>query len=101
MRRLVYLSAARDDLIDILRYVATESGSHEVARNFVSRLQEKCRGLARLPGTLGTARPELRPDLRSTPSHGYVIFFRYTADAIEIVNLLHASRDILTRFDEH
>ena len=42
-----------------------------------------------------------RPDLRSTPSHGYVIFFRYTADAIEIVNLLHASRDILTHFDEH
>lgn len=101
MQRLVYLTAARDDLIDILRYVATESGDPEVARNFVSRLQEKCRHLAGLPGTLGTARPELHPGLRSTPSHGYVIFFRYTADGVEIVNVLHASRDIQTLFDAH
>ena len=55
MRRLVYLTAARDDLINILRYVATGSGSPEVARSFVSRLQEKCRHLAGLPGTLRTA----------------------------------------------
>ena len=99
MRRLVYLTAARDDLIDILRYVATEGGNPEVARSFVGRLQERCRHLAELPGTLGTARPELHPDLRSTPSHGYVIFFRYTADAVEIVNVLHASRDIQTLFN--
>lgn len=100
MRRLVYLSAARDDLADILRYVAHESASPAVATQFVSKLRQRCERLASLPGTLGTARPELREDLRSAPCRGYVIFFRYSADRLEIVNVLHASRDIVAYFDE-
>jgi hypothetical protein len=30
----------------------------------------------------------------STPHRGYLVFFRYAADAVEIVNVLHASRDV-------
>lgn len=101
MRRLIYLNAAKDDLRDILRYISQESGNAVAARNFVTLLQDKCLHLASLPGTLGTSRPELREDLRSTRCRGYVIFFRYGADRLEIVNVLHASRDILTYFDEH
>ena len=52
-----------------------------------------------LPGTLGTARPELRPDIRSMPYGGYVIFFRYADGRLEIVNVLSASRDIGQNFD--
>jgi toxin ParE1/3/4 len=76
VRRLVYLSAARDDLGDILRYVTRQSASLATGNLFVSKLRQHCAHLASLPGTLGTARPELRDDLRSTPCHGYVIFFR-------------------------
>lgn len=60
----------------------------------------KCRQLASLPATLGTARPELRADIRSTSSQGYVIFFRYRADFLEVVDILHASRDVLRYFEE-
>jgi toxin ParE1/3/4 len=101
VRRLSYLFSADDDIRDILHYVAAESTSVDIALSFVSRLQDHCQLLADLPGTLGIARHELQPDLCSTAAHGYLIFFRYTKDAVQIVNVLHASRDILAYFNEH
>lgn len=71
-----------------------ESGSPETARRFVAQLRQQCEKLASLPGTLGRARPELYPDLRSSPFKGYVIFFRYVDDSLEIVNILEGHRDI-------
>lgn len=50
--------------------------------------------LAALAGTLGTPRPELLPDIRSIAHQGYVVFFRYLGDRIEIVNVLEGHRDI-------
>lgn len=52
-----------------------------------------------MPATLGTARRELRPDIRSTPCSGYVIFFRYCDDALEVLNVLHGRRDIVPYFE--
>lgn len=95
MRRLVYGTSARQDLGQILRYVARETRDRQIGAAFVAKLRAQCEKLAQLDGTLGTARPELRADMRSTPCQGYVIFFRYrNDDALEIVNILHSSRDI-------
>lgn len=94
MRRLVYLSAAKRDLLDILRYIAAESGSLGVARRFTTSLREQCTRLASLPGELGTPRPELRQDIRSFPRRNYVIFFRYAADRLEVVTIVEGHRDI-------
>ncbi len=94
MRRLIYLASARQDLIDILNYITRESGSVAVGRAFVAQLREKCITLATLPGTLGQARPELGANLRSMPYQNYVIFFRYAGDVIEVINVLHARRDV-------
>lgn len=94
MRRLVYLASARDDLRGILAYITRESGSVAVGRAFAARLTGKCASLATLPGTLGSARPELRPDIRSTGVGNYIIFFRYCDRAVEIVNILERHRDI-------
>lgn len=94
MRRLIYLASARADLGDILRFVTRESGDMVVGRRFVAALRHRCERLADLPGTLGEARPELRPDLRSIPHNAYVIFFRYQEDRVEIVNVLSGHRDI-------
>jgi toxin ParE1/3/4 len=100
VRELVYLTAARDDLSDILRHIAEESGSLAVAQAFVGKLMDHCERLAALPGPLGTARPELRPDIRSIPHQSYVIFFRYVGACLEIVNVLSANRDV-ARYFEH
>jgi toxin ParE1/3/4 len=102
MRQLHYTDAANRNLIEIAVYIATESSSREIAVAFTERLRAKCRQLASLPATLGKARPELRVDIRSSPYQGYVIFFRYRSDdVLEIVNILHGSRDIDGYFDKN
>ena len=45
-------------------------------------------------------RPELGVDIRSSPNKGYVIFFRYWADILEVLAVLHDSRDIIGYFEE-
>lgn len=99
MRGLSYSVDARADLRDISDFVSELSGSEDVAEAVVDGLIARCERLAGLPGMLGTARPALADGLRSTPHKGYVIFFRYVADALEIVNVLHGSRDVMRHFD--
>ncbi|PWR20079.1 type II toxin-antitoxin system RelE/ParE family toxin [Zavarzinia compransoris] len=94
MRRLVYRSAARDDLLAIFEFIAREAASTDQGRRVVDALRRKCARLAQLPGELGRPRPELRPDIRSFPFKGYVIFFRYRGDVLEVVNILHGNRDV-------
>jgi len=100
MRDLRYTTAALTDLADIAAYIADESGSREVAEAFVARLRRKCRDLAALPGTMGRARPELRPDIRSTAFRNYAIFFRYRDETLEIVAVLERHRDVEQAFGE-
>lgn len=98
MRSLRYTSDAIDDLGTITEYIAQESGNRAIAESFTGALLQKCSGLAQLPGTLGRARPELMPDIRSIPFKSYVIFFRYADEAVEIVNILEGHRDIAALF---
>lgn len=94
MRRLVYLSSARQDFRDILRYITLESRSRAIGRAFVDRIQAQCRNLASLPGTPRRIRPELLPDIRSFPYKSYIIFFRCEGETMEVVNVLEGHRDI-------
>lgn len=87
-------------MVSILEFVARESGSVELADGFVGRLRAQCARLADLPGTLGRARPELHPDIRSIPCEGYVIFFRYVGEDVEIVDVLEGHRDIDAFFED-
>ncbi len=98
MRQLVYLASARRDLADILEYITRTSGSLTTGQRFVDVHRQQCRKLAVLPGTLGRARPELRPDIRSFVIKNYVIFFRYEGSTVEIVDILEGHRDIITYF---
>ncbi len=100
MRRLKYGSAVPDDFADISEYIATESGSRPQAEKFIRQLKARCATLAGLPGTLGRSRDELDPGLRSVAFKSYVIFFRYTENAMEIVTIVHGMRDIDTLFDD-
>lgn len=99
MRRLVYRASAQRDIEQITIYVTRETGDQALGRDFIARLRARCGKLRSLSATLGTARPELGDGVRSTPANGYVIFFRYTENAIEIINILHGSRDVTAHFD--
>jgi toxin ParE1/3/4 len=98
VRRATFLAAVQADFVRILTAIARGSGSVAVAQRFVRELRAYCHRLAALPGTLGRARPEVRPDLRSVPYKNYVIFFRYVEGRFEVVNILEGQRDILAYF---
>ncbi|MES0028990.1 type II toxin-antitoxin system RelE/ParE family toxin [Mesorhizobium sp. M0040] len=94
MPRLRMLPSVQADLVNILEYITRESGSLLVGGRFADALRQKCRDLASLPATIGRARPELRPDVRSFAFRGYVIFFRYNGDFFEVANIVEGHRDI-------
>lgn len=100
MRHLIYTDQAEADLQQIADYVEQETLDEDAAIAFVDRIQDKCAYLAGLPGTLGTSRPDLREDMRSTPFQGYVIFFRYRNELFEVVNVLHGSKDLIAYFGD-
>lgn len=102
MRRATFLASVRGDFLAILTYIAEASGSVSAGEAFVQKLRAKCHELAALEATIGRARPELRADIRSFPYRGYVIFFRYSGERFEVVNVLEGHRDIETYFgDDH
>lgn len=91
MNRYRLSQRAEQDLEDIWVYVAQ---SNEVAADIqIAKLLDKLPMLAKFP-TIGTQRDELFAGLRSFPVKPYVIFYSYTRDFIEIVRILHQSRDI-------
>ena len=47
---------------------------------------------------LGTARADLAQDVRSTPFKGYILYFRYDAETLEILGVLDARRDAMAHF---
>lgn len=101
MRRLRLLDSARADIAEIYGYIEQRSADTAIAERFARQLNDQCRRLASLPGTLGRARTELRHDLRSAPFRGYVIFFRYIDDIFEVVRILQGHRDIAALFAEY
>ncbi len=100
MSQLRYLAQAKDDLINIKKYIARESGSQSTAIQYTEKIREQCRKLADLPGKIGRLRPELMENLRSFPYGNYVIFFMYNDDSLEIVTIIEGHRDIESRFEE-
>lgn len=94
MPRLRWLPEARRDLLDIIDGILRGGGSKAVALRFTDQLRQRCNTLAALPGTMGRARPELGPGLRSVAHGEYVVFFRYFGDKFEVVGIVHGRRDI-------
>ena len=95
MARVLTLPKAEEDLIDIWLYIAEDAPQN--ADNFLEKLNEKARKLADFPD-MGVSRPELADKLRSFPVDRYVLFYRGVSDGIELVRVLHASKDIHLQF---
>ncbi|MEP0924824.1 type II toxin-antitoxin system RelE/ParE family toxin [Leptolyngbya sp. ST-U4] len=79
------------DLLDIWDYIADDSLDR--ADEFLDRIEGKLETLALNPG-MGRRREELLPGLRSFPIANYVVFYREIKDGIDVIRVLHGSRDI-------
>jgi len=87
---------AEEDLLTIWSYRAESSPASATAlmRNF----HQQFLLLAEYP-QLGQARPDIRPGLRSFPLKRYLIFYHQTPDGVEVVRVVHGSRDLGTLFE--
>ena len=79
------------DLIEIWETIADDSPSN--ATRFLELVEDKLDGLARQPA-MGRARDELSDQVRSFPIGRYVAYYVPLADGIDLVRMLHGSRDI-------
>jgi toxin ParE1/3/4 len=89
---------ADSDLDDIWYYVASGSGSTEVADRFIDSLTDRFFLLATHPN-LGRARDaDLRPGLRTFPVGEYVIIYSVQDENVLILRVLRGSRDLRDLF---
>jgi toxin ParE1/3/4 len=94
MKKRVYRAdQATEDLVGIWTYVALDDV--RAADGLIDRIGARSERLARFPKS-GRARDELLPELRSVAVGAYVIFYREVDDGIEILRVLHGSRDVDT-----
>ncbi|GAB4159135.1 MAG: type II toxin-antitoxin system RelE/ParE family toxin [Cyanobacteria bacterium J069] len=91
MNRYRLSRQAEQDLEDIWVYIAERNPV--AADLLLAKIFDRLPMLAQFP-EMGRARDELLPSLRSFPVKPYIVFYRSTEKGLEIVRILHQSRDI-------
>ncbi len=93
MARIVRRPRARQDLVEIWRYIADESGEPRGDR-YLRRLNDVISYLAQQP-SMGRKRPEIPEEgIRSFPAESHVLFYIALEDGIELVRVIHGSQDL-------
>ncbi|GJL54767.1 MAG: plasmid stabilization protein [Nitrospirales bacterium] len=95
MPKIVRRPLALQDLDDIWDYIAQDNP--QAADHFIDTVEEKCRLLAEFP-KLGTTCDSLFPALRFFVIGKYLLFYLPLEAGIEVVRVLHGSRDLESLF---
>jgi toxin ParE1/3/4 len=95
MPAIIKRPKAKTDLAEIWDYIADDSEMR--ADGFIQRIDKTLLTIAQTP-SIGRSRKELAESLRSLPLGRYVIFYCIITGGIEIVRVLHSSRDINANF---
>jgi toxin ParE1/3/4 len=91
MASVVLRPKALADLTEIWVYIA--QGSERQADALIDRLDQTFGELSRHP-RMGRQRPELLANLRSFPVGRYIVFYLPCPRAIDVIRVLHGSRDL-------
>jgi toxin ParE1/3/4 len=97
MNKLEVAPSAYQDLQAIWDFVAARD--EVAARRLVQSITDKFNFLLSFPDS-GRLRHELLVDMRSFPVGRYVVFYQASAEGIEILRVLHGSRDVPGVFDD-
>lgn len=89
--QLVIAPAAKNDLKDIYQYGLRQWGQAQ-SESYLSTIKNQFWLLIQQP-LMGTERPELLPDARSLPIESHTLFYRVTANRVEIIRVLHGRQD--------
>jgi toxin ParE1/3/4 len=87
--------SSQKDYESIWDYIARDDPA--AADNLLRTFDDKLDLLSQFQH-VGTARPELRPRLRSFPVGNYLLFYRPLRNGIELVRVLHGARDLKRAF---
>jgi len=98
MAQILFTPLATEDLQQIWGFWAERAGS-EIANKFLVEIRQKCLMLAEFPES-GRTRHDFIVNLRSFPFNNYIIFYLPLEDGIEVLRIIHGSRDIQQVFDE-
>lgn len=95
MPRVTKTRLAEQDLDDIWFHIALDNP--DAADRVLDAIGERCALLAQHK-KMGSARPEIAPELRSSPAGRYVLYYRPDTEGIELVRVLDGARDVNTLF---
>lgn len=98
MAQILFTPLATEDLREIWVYLA-EKANNQTANKFLSEVRKKCEIVAEFP-EIGRVRHEFLVNLRSFPFKNYILFYMPLDDGIEVLRIVHSSRDIKQVFDE-
>ena len=84
---------AKAELDEIWSYIATESGSLEIADSAIEAITDTFLQLSKHPH-LGRQRDDIRLGLRSLPVGSYVIVYRLQGDNVRILHVVHGRRNL-------
>ncbi len=92
MTRFVLTPAARADLAEISDYISKDNP--DAANRVLDELRAAMRKLAEMP-EIGHFRRDLASEpLRFWPVYSYLIIYRPEARPLQVVRVLHGSRDV-------
>jgi toxin ParE1/3/4 len=92
---VVRTKLADEDLLDIWFYVGADDMG--AADRLLDQIDIRCDSLGPYPQK-GLQRDALMPGMRSILEGNYVIFYRVNGDRVEILRILHGSRDFPSIF---
>ena len=92
MAVVVYARQARADLRSIAEYIGQESGSREIAKRFLDTVNRRCQAYAAQPQS-AELRPELGQGIRCFAVRSYIVFYQNRGDGINVLRVIHGSRD--------
>jgi toxin ParE1/3/4 len=92
MKRLRVSLYAERDLDSIWRYIATDTGSIDVADRVIDSIVRHFSLLAKQPKA-GRSREDIDSGVRSFPSGNYLIYYRESRSHLVISRILYGKRD--------
>lgn len=95
--KLEFSARAIADLEEIWLHVSADS--EEKADKLLKQITEKCSKLLGFP-KIGKERNDLFVGLRSFPAGKFIIFYQEIDFGVEIVRIIHSSRNIQQVFEE-
>ena len=95
MTMVVKSKKAKSDLLSIWAFIAEDSPA--AADRLLDTIGQKCNLLGE-NSQLGQSRFDIAPEMRYFPVKNYLILYKEQPVGIEIVRVLHGSRDLNTIF---